>query len=104
MNFATVFSSFLLILLKIPLLVSSCQVQLCYTEYLNLVMGYKQLQRYQVLRDLRPRESLSHLNQEYCQLLDAYGSCMRGLNKQCRGRLDYHAVIAHVKKWLDDYN
>lgn len=80
---------------------STCQVHLCFNEYTNLAHGYNQMQKYSVLRDFHSRET--HTKQ-YCQLLDSYNHCMKGLNKSCRGKLDYHAVIAHVRKWLDDYN
>ena len=87
----------------------SCQVHLCYTEYKNLTSGYVLLQQQQqqrarstsILRSLNSRQSVV---KEYCRSLEAYSACMKGLSKSCRGALSYHAVIVHVKKWIDDYN
>lgn len=79
----------------------ACQVHLCYTEYTNLASGYSRLPRTSILRSLNSHQTAV---KEYCQSLEAYSACMKGLGKSCRGKLDYHAVIAHVKKWIDDYN
>ena len=81
--------------------VSACQVHLCFNEYTSLAHGYSQMHKFSLLRDFSSRDART---QQYCRLLEAYNQCMKGLNKSCRGKLDYHAVIAHVRKWLDDYN
>lgn len=82
--------------------VLSCQVHLCYNEYTHLASGYTKLQqRASFVRSISTRDSLIR---EYCVNLQAYSVCMKGLSRSCRGKLDYHAVIAHVNKWIDDYN
>lgn len=82
--------------------VLSCQVHLCYNEYTHLASGYTKLQqRASFVRSISTRDSLVR---EYCATLQAYSVCMKGLSRSCRGKLDYHAVIAHVNKWIDDYN
>jgi hypothetical protein len=59
------------------------------------------MQKFALLRDYHSRDIHK---EQYCELLDSYNHCMKGLNKSCRGKLEYHAVIAHVRKWLIDYN
>lgn len=82
-------------------LVHSCQVHLCYNEYTQLASGYTKLQQPSLVRSLATRDTLVR---EYCVTLQAYSVCMKGLSRSCRGKLDYHAVIAHVNKWINDYN
>lgn len=98
----------LLLLVRILFLASvlkasiACPVHRCYAEYTNLASGYNRLQqRSSILRSLNSRQTAV---KEYCQSLEAYSNCMKKLDKSCRGKLDYHAVITHVKKWIDDYN
>ena len=79
----------------------SCQVHLCYTEYKNLASGYMILQQKSILRSINSHQSVVR---GFCQSLESYNACMKGLGKSCRGSLNYHAVIVHVKKWIDDYN
>ena len=41
---------------------------------------------------------------EYCNLLNAYNQCMKTQSKSCRGNMNYHAIVAMVRKWLKEGN
>lgn len=105
MKFSTTSSSFrsvpvLFFLSCLATQSESCQVHLCSNEYSSLVAGHRELQKLQ-MRDIKPRTS-DRL--EYCNLLHAYNHCVKSLSKSCRGKLDYHAVLALVRRWIEDNN
>lgn len=81
--------------------VTTCPVHLCFTEYTNLAKGYHKMQKVSTQQDYNSQEANRN---EYCKHLESYYHCMMGLNRSCRGKLDYHAVISHVRKWLEDYS
>ena len=41
---------------------------------------------------------------EKCSLLLGYNSCMRTLAKSCKGNIEFHSVLAVVRKWMADSN
>lgn len=79
-------------------LTQCCQVHLCSNEYSSLFAGHQKLQKLE-MRDIKPRLS-DRL--EYCNLLEAYNQCLKSLSRSCRGKLDYHAVLVLVRKWIDE--
>lgn len=81
-------------------LTQSCQVHLCSNEYSSLVNGHRELQKLQ-MRDIKPRAS-ERLILDYCNLLQTYNHCLKSLTRSCRGKLDYHAVLALVRRWIDE--
>lgn len=87
-----------IILISLLPITKSCQVHLCSSEYSSLVSGHRELQKLQ-MRDIKPRISE---RLEYCNLLHAYNHCLKSLTRACRGKLDYHAVLALVRKWIDE--
>lgn len=98
MNIIIFQAASLIIFISLLPITQSCQVQLCSSEYSSLVAGHRELQKLQ-MRDIKPRTS-DRL--EYCNLLQAYNHCLKSLTRSCRGKLDSHAVLALVRRWIDE--